>query len=59
MTQGAKWGVLTLLAVIVFVLVAIVTVAVFWARRARMLEAAEAYDQKPPMRDLFEGAGAR
>lgn len=46
-TQGAKAGVLLLLGVIVFVLVWIAAVALFWVRRARMLDAAATYDERP------------
>jgi membrane protein implicated in regulation of membrane protease activity len=41
MTKGALAGVLVLLAFIVFVLAAVASVAVFWAYRARMLQAAQ------------------
>ncbi len=39
LTQGAKAGILILLGVIGAVLTGIVSVTLFWARRARMLEA--------------------
>lgn len=41
MTHGAKAGILILLGVITTVLTGIVAVAVFWMRRARLLEAQE------------------
>ena len=50
MSQGAKAGVLVLLGVITAVLGAIVFLLCFWAKRARMLEASDAYDQKPLMK---------
>ena len=42
LTQGAKAGVILLLAVVGIVLGGIVAVALFWAHRARMLDAAQA-----------------
>jgi hypothetical protein len=50
LSQGAKAGVLLLLGTIGFVLAAIVFMIAFWAKRARMLEASEAYEQKPAMK---------
>ena len=42
LTQGAKAGILILLGVIATVLTGIVSVTLFWVRRARALEAQEA-----------------
>jgi len=41
MTQAAKWGVLSMLVVVVGVLAGIAFVALTWARRARALAGAE------------------
>lgn len=45
LTQGAKAGILILLGVIATVLTGIVAVALFWIRRAQMLEAQGALDR--------------
>lgn len=45
LTQGARAGILILMGVIATVLTGIVAVALFWVRRARMLEAQGALDQ--------------
>lgn len=45
LTQGAKAGILILLGVVATVLTGIVAVALFWMRRARMLEAQGALDR--------------
>jgi hypothetical protein len=42
LTQGAKAGILLLMGVIATVLLGIVAVTLYWIRRARMLEAAQA-----------------
>ena len=49
MSQGAKAGVLILLGVITFILLAIVGVTIFWIQRAKMLDASEEFDAKPAM----------
>jgi hypothetical protein len=50
LAKGAEAGVWVMIGVIGFVLVAIAGIAVYWAQRAKMLDANDAYEHKPAMK---------
>ncbi len=52
MTQAALGGVIVMFGVVAFVLAAIGGIAIYWTKRARMLEASEAFDARPRMAGL-------
>jgi hypothetical protein len=47
LTQAAKGGVLVMLGVVAFVLGGVAAVAIYWAKRARMLEGSKEFDARP------------